>query len=71
MSDFDDAEKRDALREVADELRENDSEEAERVAAIVHRVSDIYDDGEDVDAQHVYLNMRNILQISEQGGIER
>ncbi len=71
MSDFDDAEKRDALREVADELRENDSEEAERVAAIVHRVSDIYDDGEDVDAQHVYLNTRNILQISEQGGIER
>jgi hypothetical protein len=68
---FDDAEKRDALREVADELREEDSDEAERIAALVHRVSDIYDDGEDVDAQHVYLNMRNILQISEQGGIER
>ncbi|MGB9965260.1 hypothetical protein [Halobacterium hubeiense] len=71
MSEYDDAEKRDALREVADELRENDSDEAERVAAIVHRVSDIYDESEDVDAQHVYLNMRNILQISEQGGIER
>ena len=71
MTYFDDAEKRDALREVADELREEDSDEAERIAALVHRVSDIYDDGEDVDAQHVYLNMRNILQISEQGGIER
>jgi len=69
--DFDDTEKRDVLREVADELREEGTEEAERIAATVHRVSDIYDDAEDVDAQHVYLNMRNILQISEQGGIER
>ncbi|MCD2204137.1 hypothetical protein [Halobacterium sp. KA-6] len=71
MSDYDDAQKRDVLRDVADDLREEDSEEAERIAAIVHRVSDIYDEDEDVDAQHVYLNMRNILQISEQGGIER
>jgi hypothetical protein len=71
MTTFDEAEKRDALREVAADLRDEDTEEAERVAAIVHRVSDIYDDSEDVDAQHVYLNMRNILQISEQGGIER
>ncbi|MCD2199785.1 hypothetical protein LPA44_07730 [Halobacterium sp. KA-4] len=71
MSDYDDAEKRDVLRDVADDLREEGSEEAERIAAIVHRVSDIYDEDEDVDAQHVYLNMRNILQISEQGGIER
>jgi hypothetical protein len=71
MTDFENAEKRDALREVAADLRDTDSEEAERVAAIVHRVSDIYDDTEDVDAQHVYLNMRKILQISEQGGIER
>ncbi|MDH5019900.1 hypothetical protein [Halobacterium rubrum] len=69
--DFDDTQKRDALREVADDLRDEDSDEAERIAALVHRVSDIYDDAEDVDAQHVYLNMRNILQISEQGGIER
>jgi hypothetical protein len=71
MTSFDDAEKRDTLRDVAEDLRDQESEEAERVAAIIHRVSDIYDDGEDIDAQHVYLNMRNILQISEQGGIER
>ena len=71
MTTFEDAEKRDALREVADELREEDSDEAERIAALVHRVSDIYDESEDIDAQHVYLNMRNILRISEQGGIER
>ncbi|MXR19496.1 hypothetical protein [Halobacterium bonnevillei] len=71
MTDSADHEKRDVLRDVADDLREQDSEEAERIAALVHRVSDIYDEAEDVDAQHVYLNMRNILQISEQGGIER
>lgn len=71
MTDFDDGEKRDALRDVADDLREENSDETERIAALVHRVSDIYDESEDVDAQHVYLNMRNILQISEQGGIER
>ena len=64
--------KRDVLRSVADDLREQDgSDEAERIAAVVHRVSDIYDESEETDAQHVYLNMRNILQISEQGGIER
>jgi hypothetical protein len=71
MTGFEDAEKRDALREVADDLRDGDSEEAERIAALMHRVSDIYDDAEETDVQHVYRNMRNILQISEQGGIER
>ncbi|MDL0122626.1 MULTISPECIES: hypothetical protein [Halobacterium] len=74
MTDPDDAEKRAVLRSVADDLRDEDgnqSTEAERIAALVHRVSDIYDDDADVDAQHVYLNMRNILQISEQGGIDR
>jgi len=66
-----DEEKRDVLREVADDLRERDTEEAERIAALVHRVSDIYDENEETDPQHVYLNMRNILQISEQGGLGR
>jgi len=66
-----DEEKRDVLREVADDLRERDTDEAERIAALVHRVSDIYDENEETDPQHVYLNMRNILQISEQGGLGR
>jgi hypothetical protein len=71
MTGFDDTEKRDVLRAVADDLREAESDEAERIAALVHRVSDVYDENEETDPQHVYLNMRNILQISEQGGIER
>lgn len=73
MTGYDQDTKRDVLRQVADELRAYDEHEteAERLAAIVHRVSDLYDENEDTDPQHIYLNMRNILQISEQGGIER
>lgn len=73
MTEYDQDTKRDVLRAVADELRAHDEHEteAERLAAIIHRVSDLYDEDEDTDPQHIYLNMRNILQISEQGGIER
>lgn len=73
MTEYDQDTKREVLREVADELRAHHEHEteAERIAAIVHRVSDLYDENEDTDPQHIYLNMRNILQISEQGGIER
>lgn len=73
MTRYDPNTKREILREVADELRAYDEHEteAERLAAIVHRVSDLYDENEDTDPQHIYLNMRNILQISEQGGLGR
>lgn len=73
MTDIDDDTKCDVLRAVADDLRahEEHATEAERLAAVVHRVSDLYDEAEETDPQHIYLNMRNILQISEQGGIER
>lgn len=70
---IDDATKRDVLRAVADDLRDRDDHEteAERLAAIVHRVSDLYDEHEDTDPQVIYLNMRNILEISERGGLEK
>lgn len=61
------------LREVADDLRayEEHGTEAERLAAVVHRVSDLYDEAEETDPQYIYLNMRNILEISERGGLGR
>ncbi|MFC7165634.1 hypothetical protein [Halospeciosus flavus] len=68
---FDDETKRDVLRAVADDLRDEGSSEAEKLAATVHRVSDLYDPDEETDPQEIYLNMRNILQISEQGGLGR
>lgn len=67
----DDPEKRELLRDVADDIRAEESSEAEYVAAIVHRVSDLYDPDEDTSAQDIYLNVRYILQVKEQGGLDR
>lgn len=65
-----DDQKREVLRDVAADLRD-EGEKGERIAALVHRVSDLYDDDEETDPEHVYRNMKNILQISEQGGMNR
>lgn len=62
-----DPEKREFLREIADEIR-GESSESEQVAAFLYRVSDVYDDEEDTDARDIYVNMRNILRVKEAGG---
>ena len=67
-----DAEKRDVLREVAADIRGPDaSTEAEKLAATVMRVSDLYEEGTETTTTEIYQNMRTIMQISEQGGRER
>jgi len=64
-----DEEKREVLRAVAADLRGPDaSTEAEKLAATVMRVSDLYDESAATSARDIYLNMRTIVQISEQGG---
>ena len=65
-----DDEKREVLRDVAADLRDQ-NDEGEKIAAILQRVSDLYDEDEDTSPQEIYLNMRNILQVSEQGGLDR
>jgi len=65
-----DAEKRDVLRAVAADVRGRSSE-ADQVAAVVERVSDLYDPEEDTSPTEIYLNMQYILEVMEQGGIER
>jgi len=55
------------LRELGDDIR-GDSAESKQVAALLYRVSDIYDDGEETTPRDVYVNMRNILRIRERGG---
>jgi len=65
--DLTDAEKRAVLQDVAEEIR-GDSGESEQVAAMLYRVSDLYDDGEDTTPRDVYVNMRTILRVKEQGG---
>jgi hypothetical protein len=67
MTEYDDADKRAALRAVAGDLRDG-STEGDQVAALVMRVSDCYDPAEDTDARDVYVNMKNILRVKEAGG---
>ena len=65
-----DAERAALLREIAEDVRE-DSSESKQVSAILYRVSDLYDPGEETTAEEIYLNVKYILGIKEQGGIER
>lgn len=65
-----DPERASFLREIADEIR-GDSSESEQVAAILYRVSDLYDPAEDTTPEEIYRNVRNILRIKEMGGIRR
>lgn len=65
----DDDRKREVLRAVAADLRGPDaSVEAERLAAIIMRTSDLYDESIETSPVEVYNNMRTILQVVEQGG---
>ena len=73
MSDDDpglepDPERAALLREVAEEVR-GDSSQSEQVAAMLYRVSDLYDPDEETTPEDVYLNMRNILRVKERGGM--
>ncbi|GAB7093045.1 hypothetical protein JCM30237_01970 [Halolamina litorea] len=67
-----DAEKRELLREVAEEVRaRDDSSEASQVSAFLYRVSDLYKEGEETSPAEIYLNMRHIMDIKAQGGLNR
>ncbi|KPN31837.1 hypothetical protein SY89_02592 [Halolamina pelagica] len=65
-----DAPKRETLREVADEIRaRDDSSEAAQIGAFLYRVSDLYKEGEETSIPEIYMNMRHILEVREQGGL--
>ena len=67
-----DEEKRAMLRDVAQEIRARDgSSEASQVAAFLYRVSDLYKEGEETSPAEIYLNMRHIMDIKAQGGLNR
>ncbi|WP_254837652.1 hypothetical protein [Natronomonas marina] len=55
------------LREVAAEVR-GDSSESEQVAAMLYRVSDLYDPDEETTPAEIYRNVRTILDVKERGG---
>lgn len=71
MSVDDDPETAATLRTVADEIRQAEEPNNEQVAAILYRVSDLYDPEESTTTQDIYLNMRTILNVKEHGGIRR
>jgi hypothetical protein len=55
------------LREIADEVR-GESSESEQVAAMLYRVSDLYDPDEETSPEAIYRNVRTILAVKERGG---
>ena len=66
----DDDEVREFLREIAADVR-GDSSESKQLSAILYRVSDLYDGDEETSPEEIYLNVRHIMRIKAQGGIER
>jgi len=56
------------LREIAEDVR-GESSESEQLAAILYRISDLYDPEEERTPESIYLNVRNILEIKERGGL--
>ena len=66
----DDEEVREFLREVAADVR-GDSSESKQLSAILYRVSDLYDAGEETSPEEIYLNVRHIMRIKSEGGLRR
>lgn len=58
------------LREIAEDVRRECSE-SKQLSAILYRVSDLYDGEGDTSPEEIYLNVRHIMNIKSQGGIER
>ncbi len=59
-----DSERVETLREIADDIRA-DSSESRMVAALLYRVSDLYDPDEETTPRDIYLNMREIIRTKE------
>jgi hypothetical protein len=56
------------LRDIAEDVR-GDSSESEQLAAILYRVSDLYDPDEETTPAEIYRNVQTILEIKDRGGL--
>ncbi|QWC18262.1 hypothetical protein [Halorubrum sp. 2020YC2] len=65
-----DAEVREFLRDVAEDVR-GDSSESKQLSAVLYRVSDLYDETEETSPEEIYLNVRHIMRIKAEGGLRR
>ena len=59
-----DVERAETLREIGDDIR-GDSSESKLVAAILYRISDLYDPDEETSPRDIYVNMREIIRTKE------
>ncbi len=64
----DDPERAAMLRAVAEDVR-GESSESEQVAAMLYRVSDLYDPDEETTPAAIHRNVRTILDVKERGGL--
>ncbi|WP_228546401.1 hypothetical protein [Halegenticoccus tardaugens] len=70
-ADFEpDAERVRFLREIADDVH-GDSSESSQIAAVLYRVSDLYDEDGDTSPEEIYRNVRNIMRVKSRGGLRR
>lgn len=58
------------LREIAEDVR-GESSESEQLAAVLYRVSDLYDADGDTSPEEIYRNVKNVLKIKERGTLAR
>ncbi|WP_136601895.1 hypothetical protein [Salinigranum halophilum] len=65
-----DAERMRLLRAVADDLR-GESSESQQLAALLYRVSDLYEESEETTPEEIYRNVRFILEVKARGGLGR
>jgi hypothetical protein len=65
-----DPEKAAFLREVAGEIR-GESSGSEQLAAIVYRLSDLYDETEETTSEDIYRATRHITKVKARGTLAR
>jgi hypothetical protein len=58
------------LREVAEDVR-GDGSERQQLAAVLYRVSDLYDDAESTTPEEIYRSVRFMFEVKERGGLGR
>ncbi|MCO8245897.1 MULTISPECIES: hypothetical protein [unclassified Haladaptatus] len=62
-----DEERMKTLRDIADDIR-GESSESRLVAAMLYRVSDLFDPNEETTPRDIFLNMRTIIRTKDAGG---
>lgn len=55
------------LRDIADDIR-GESSESKLVAAMLYRVSDLFDPNEETTPRDIFINMREIIRTKDERG---